>query len=233
MNNGAAMKLVLFDIDGTLVLTGGAGRRAMNKACEQILGHREILDGIPVAGRTDRIILQDALRRIGRDLDTVLFADLRARYLLWLEREIQLPGRGTKGVMPGVRELLQNLHSREDAFLGLLTGNFEGGARIKLGHFGLWDFFRCGAFGDDAADRNELVPFAVSRVRATGLPEPKPSDVLVVGDTPHDVACALAAGATPVGVATGGFSVQELRASGADIVFEDLRETAAFTALLE
>jgi phosphoglycolate phosphatase-like HAD superfamily hydrolase len=226
------MKLVLFDIDGTLILTGGAGVRAMNRACEDVLGHSEALDGIPVAGRTDRIILHDVLRRIGRDLDEVLFASLRDRYLRWLAREIDLPGHGMKGVMPGVRELLASLHSRDDAFLGLLTGNFEAGARIKLGHFGLWDYFRCGAFGDDAADRNELVPFAISRARARGAPEPRPGDVLVVGDTPHDVACALAVGATPVGVATGGFSVEQLRASGAEVVFEDLSETAAFTALL-
>lgn len=226
------MKLVLFDIDGTLVLTGGAGIRAMNRACEEILGHRGALDGIPVAGRTDRIILHDVLRRIGRDIEEELFLALRDRYLRWLDEEIDRPGRGRKGVMPGVRELLDSLHSRDDTFLGLLTGNFEAGARIKLGHFGLWRYFRCGAFGDDAADRNELVPFAVSRARAIGIPEPRPADVMVVGDTPHDVACALAAGATPVGVATGGFSVEQLRASGADIVFEDLSETPAFLELL-
>lgn len=226
------MKLVLFDIDGTLVLTGGAGVRAMNRACEELIGHSDALDGIPVAGRTDQIILHDALRRIGRDLDDVLFAALRDRYLHRLQQEIDRPGLGVKGVMPGVRELLDELHQREDAFLGLLTGNFEAGARIKLGHFDLWKYFRYGAFGDDAADRNELVPFAVARARARGAPEPKPSDVLVVGDTPHDVACALAAGATPVGVATGGYSADQLRTSGADIVFEDLSETAAFVELL-
>lgn len=226
------MKVVLFDIDGTLVLTGGAGVRAMNRACEEMLGHSDVLDGIPVAGRTDRVILHDVLGRIGRDLDEVLFAALRDRYLHWLEQEIHLPGRGTKGVMPGVRELLQHMHVRDDVFLGLLTGNFEAGARIKLGHFGLWSYFRCGAFGDDAADRNELVPFAIARARASGVPQPSPRDVLVVGDTPHDVACALAVGATPVGVATGGYSIKQLRESGADIVFEDLSEIAAFVALL-
>jgi phosphoglycolate phosphatase-like HAD superfamily hydrolase len=226
------MKLVLFDIDGTLVLTGGAGVRAMNRACEEILGHRAALDGIPVAGRTDWIILHDVLRRIGRDLEEELFLALRDRYLRWLDEEIDRPGSGRKGVMPGVRELLDSLHSRDDTFLGLLTGNFEAGARIKLGHFRLWRYFRCGAFGDDAADRNELVPVALSRARAIGIPEPRPADVMVVGDTPHDVACALAAGATPVGVATGGFSVEQLRASGADIVFEDLSETPAFLELL-
>jgi phosphoglycolate phosphatase-like HAD superfamily hydrolase len=106
---------------------------------------------------------------------------------------------------------------REDVFLGLLTGNFEAGARIKLEHFDLWRYFPCGAFGDDAADRNELVPFAIERARRCGLPELDPGSILVVGDTPHDVACARAVGATPVGVATGGFTADQLRESGAGI----------------
>ena len=226
-------KLVLFDIDGTLVLTGGAGMRAMNRACEQIMGHAEALAGIPVAGRTDWIILHDMLGRIGRDLDDRLFADLRAEYLRHLRVEIELPGRGVKGGMPGVRELLDELHTRDDVFLGLLTGNFERGARIKLEHFDLWHYFRCGAFGDDASDRNALVPFAIERARREGLPDIAADRVLVVGDTPHDVACARTAGATAIGVATGGYSVDDLRRSGADIVFRDLSETARFLALLD
>lgn len=225
------MKLLLFDIDGTLVLTGGAGMRALNRACEDLVGHRDALDGIPVAGRTDWIILQDTLHRLGRDLDSELFVALRDRYLAYLEQEIELPGHGVKGVLPGVRGLLDRLHTRDDVFLGLLTGNFEAGARIKLRHFDLWKYFRCGAFGDDAADRNALVPFAVSRARECGV-RVTARDVFVVGDTPHDVACALAAGAKPVGVATGRFSVAELRATGADAVFRDLSDVAAFDMLL-
>jgi len=135
--------------------------------------------------------------------------------------------------MPGIRELLDSLDRRDDVFVGLLTGNFESGARIKLEHFDLWRYFRCGAYGDDAADRNALVPFALSRARACGLPDLAPDHILVVGDTPHDVACARAAGAVPVGVATGTFTVDQLRAAGADLVFQDLSDTAAFLALLE
>jgi phosphoglycolate phosphatase-like HAD superfamily hydrolase len=225
-------KLVLFDIDGTLVLTGGAGLRAMTRAFEEIVGGREALVGIPVAGRTDWIILHGALRRLDRDLDEQLFATLRDRYLEYLREEIELPGHGIKAVMPGVRELLEELHARSDVFLGLLTGNFEAGARIKLEHFDLWRYFPCGAFGDDAADRNALVPFALSRARACGVPELPAHDILVVGDTPHDIACAMAVGAVPVGVATGSFTVEQLRASGAIIVLPDLREGDAFRALL-
>jgi phosphoglycolate phosphatase len=226
-------KLVLFDIDGTLVLTGGAGVRAMNRACHEILGHADALDGIPVAGRTDWIILHDTLGRIGHELDEDLFARLRDAYLRHLREEILQPGRGVKDVMPGVRDLLDALGRRDDVFLGLLTGNFEEGARIKLEHFDLWRHFRCGAFGDDAADRNALVPFALARARERGLAVIPPRHVIVVGDTPHDVACARAVDATAVGVATGSFSAGELEACGAAAVFGDLSDTARFVALVD
>ena len=217
-------KLVLFDIDGTLVLTGGAGLRAMNAACEEVVGHPDALADIPVAGRTDWIILHDTLTRLNRQLDERVFARLRDRYLAHLRTEIELRGRGLKAVMPGIRDLLDALHLRDDVFLGLLTGNFAEGARIKLEYFDLWRYFRCGAFGDDAADRNALVPFAIDRARACGLDGVPVEHVVVVGDTPHDVACALAVGAVPVGVATGNFSADALRESGAAVVFDDLSD---------
>jgi phosphoglycolate phosphatase len=237
-------KLILFDIDGTLVLTGGAGIRAMNRACEELVGHPHALEGIPVAGRTDRIILTDVVTRAGRTLDDGLLDRLRDRYIANLRQEIEQPGRtqsfeslgprgGVKAVMPGIRELLDVLMQRDDVFLGLLTGNFEAGARIKLEHFDLWRYFRCGAFGDDAADRNALVPFALDRARACGLPELDPEHILVVGDTPHDVACARIVGATAVGVATGGFSVEQLRESGATVVFENFADPEPFLELVD
>jgi phosphoglycolate phosphatase len=226
-------KLVLFDIDGTLVLTGAAGLRAMNKACAELIGHDDALAGIPVAGRTDRIILSDVAERAGRPLDDALLHELREKYVAHLSREIELPGRGTKAVMPGIRPLLDALDRRDDVFLGLLTGNFESGARIKLEHFDLWRYFQCGAYGDDSADRNALVPFALARARRCGLPDLAAAHILVVGDTPHDVACARSAGAVPVAVATGMFSVEQLRAAGADVVFQDLSDTGAFLELLE
>ena len=225
-------KLVLFDIDGTLVLTGGAGVRAMTRACDEIVGSSNALHGVAVAGRTDWIILSDALERMGRDLDQQLFSALRDRYVAYLREEIKVPGHGVKAVMPGIQALLDDLQARDGVYLGLLTGNFEAGARIKLEYFDLWRYFQCGAFGDDAADRNALVPFAVSRARDCGVPDLAPQDILVVGDTPHDIACARAVGATPVAVATGMFTTEQLRDSGADIVFRDLSDTAAFTSLL-
>jgi phosphoglycolate phosphatase-like HAD superfamily hydrolase len=236
--------LILFDIDGTLVLTGGAGIRAMNRACEEVVGHPHALEGIPVAGRTDRIILSDVVTRAGHSLDDGLLDVLRNRYIEYLRAEIEQPGRlqsfeslgargGVKAVMPGIRELLDILETRDDVFLGLLTGNFREGARIKLEHFDLWRYFRCGAFGDDSADRNDLVPFALTRARDCGLPNIDSSRIFVVGDTPHDVACARAVGAIPVAVATGGFSVDQLRDSGAEIVYENLADPSPFLKLLD
>jgi len=234
-------KLVLFDIDGTLVLTGGAGMRAMNRAFAEIVGaptgptgatDTDALNGIAVAGRTDWIILQNTLARLGRELDQDLFGQIRERYVRHLGREIEQPGKGFNGTLPGVSALLEKLHAREDVFLGLLTGNFKDGARIKLQRFDLWRYFRCGAFGDDSPDRNALVPVALERAAACGLPPLAPADVIVVGDTPHDVACAQAVGAVPVGVATGGFTADQLRACGAAVVFETLEDTDGFNKLL-
>jgi phosphoglycolate phosphatase len=225
-------QLLLFDIDGTLVLTGGAGLRAMNRACEEVVGHDSALTGVTLAGRTDWIILDDVLKRHGLALDTRLLDELRRRYIDHLREEIELPGKGVKAIMPGIRELLDALQARPDVALGLLTGNFAQGARIKLEYFDLWKYFPCGAFGDDAADRNHLVPVAIQRARECRIADASPADVVVVGDTPHDVACAHAVGATPIAVATGGYSADQLRAAGADVVFQDLSDTAAFLRVM-
>ncbi len=228
----SAEHLVLFDIDGTLVLTGRAGLRAMNRACEETVGHGNALNGVAVAGRTDWIILHDVMANHGLSLDAATLDELRRRYVAHLAEEIQLPGEGVKDVMPGIRPLLDRLRARPDAAVGLLTGNFEESARIKLEYFDLWKYFPCGAYGGDSADRNDLVPVALRRARERGLADVPASRVLVVGDTPHDVACAHAVGAVAVAVATGGYSVDRLRETNADHVFEDLRDTEAFLRLL-
>src|SRR5687767_5636119 len=115
--------LVLFDIDGTLVLTGGAGLRALTRTFEAIAGRPAALEGIPVAGRTDWNIVSDGMQRLGRVLDRQLFEQLREQYLVFLREEIEQPGRGVKAPMPGVPELLDRLHARDDVWLGLVTGN--------------------------------------------------------------------------------------------------------------
>src|SRR5204863_10188674 len=181
-------------------------------------------EGIPVAGRTDRIILTDVVTRAGHSLNDGLLDQLRNRYVAHLRVEIERPGRlqsfeslgprsGIKAVMPGIRELLQILERREDVLLGLLTGNFQAGARIKLEHFDLWRYFRCGAFGDNAPDRNGLMPRALARVADCG-DSFEAADAVVIGDTPLDIACAKAGGARSIGVATGSNGVDELRAAG-------------------
>jgi phosphoglycolate phosphatase-like HAD superfamily hydrolase len=203
--------VLLFDIDGTLVLTGGAGPRAMASAFEELFGVRGAFGDISMAGRTDTWILSRAAATHGilpRELQR--FHDI---YVAHLARELETPNPA-KAVMPGVRALLDTLATRADVYLALLTGNYQQAARLKLEHFDLWRYFECGAFADDGPDRNSLVPKAMERVRACGGPVVPFRDVMVIGDTPHDVACALAAGARPVGVATGGFSVEQLRASG-------------------
>ena len=226
------MYLILFDIDGTLCLTGRAGWRAMNRACEDVLGAPDAMASVEFAGRTDWSILRDVAAKYGRTLDAAMLAALRDRYVVHLEEEIRQPGTGVKDVMPGIRPLLDELQRRDDAALALLTGNFIEGARIKLEYFDLWKYFPCGAFGGDSASRNDLVPVALTRARECGIVNGAPSKVLVVGDTPNDIECALVVGATPVGVATGGYSVADLRACGAEIVFEDLSDTKAFLKLL-
>ena len=226
------IKVLLFDIDGTLVLTGGAGQRAMARAFEDIFSVPNAFQHIEMPGRTDSWILSDAVTAHGIPSAAADRARFREVYLEHLRHEIEQPG-SRKGVMPGVRPLLDLLVRRDDVYLALLTGNYEDAARIKLEFFDLWRYFRCGAFGDDAPDRNGLLPKALAAIRARGGPEVAPFEVVVVGDTPLDVACAAASGARSLAVATGGYDADALRAVGADLVFEDLSDTDAVLAAID
>ena len=221
-------KLILFDIDGTLVLTGGAGARAMTLAFEEAfdvpagtfaLGAA----GVPMAGRTDTWIVNEMSRRCGAIVEPAALSRFHDIYVAHLVREIRQP-RPRKGVLPGVRRVLDSLSSRPDVHLALLTGNFSAGARVKLEHFDLWRYFPCGAFAEDAADRNGLLAHALTRVAACGGPAFLPSQAVIVGDTPFDVGVATAGGAKSLAVATGSFDAASLRASGADVVLEDLSD---------
>ena len=229
MSQSAAW-LVLFDVDGTLVLTGRAGLRGMTSAFRRLYGSTDALDGIPVAGRTDRAIVSDALRAAGLAVTGDEILRLRDAYIADLQAEIGRPVADFSGVLPGVETLLDELESQPGVSVGLLTGNFEAGARIKLGHFDLWNRFPFGAFGDDHDDRNALVPVALSRARAAGIAEPPADRVVVIGDTPLDVACAHAHGARAVAVATGSYSCDDLREAGADVVVETLVDARALIA---
>ena len=220
------MKLLLFDIDGTLVLSGGAGLRAMTCAFEEVFGIRDGMGGVPMAGRTDAWIFSQVAGRHAVPSDAATRQRFHDAYVTHLAREMHLPGP-RKGMMPGVGPLLDALAPREDVYLALLTGNFERGARIKLEYFDLWRYFACGAFGDHAVERNGLLPIALERVRASGGPEVHPTDVVVIGDTPLDVAVAVAGGARSIAVATGSHDMPALRDSGADVVLADLGDVGA------
>lgn len=223
--------LLLFDIDGTLILSGRAGLRALDLAFEHATGVADAFRGISAAGRTDGYLLEEAARRAGITLVPEARAAIQERYFEALAEEITHPGEGRKAVMPGVRPLLSSLAGRADIVLALLTGNFQRSARIKLEYFDLWSPFRFGAFADDASDRNHLVPIALGRARDAGH-APHADRVVVIGDTPLDVECAKAGGVRALGVATGSHSVEELQAAGADAALEDLSDTARVLEIL-
>src|SRR5262249_12539808 len=152
-------RLILFDIDGTLVLTGGAGVRAMTLAFDELFAVPDAFRGIPMPGRTDAGILTDAAAAHGV-ADASRLVRFPETYIRHLTHELEKPGP-RKGVMPGIRALLDTLSARDDVHLALLTGNFEAAAQLKLQYFDLWRYFRGGAFGDDAPERNRLLPRAV------------------------------------------------------------------------
>ncbi len=220
-------RLFLFDIDGTLVVTGGAGQRAMNRAFRDTFGIPDAFKGIDLAGRTDTSIVGDAFSRLGMTSDPDEVARFRSRYLVCLQDEVPRPGVG-KRVLPGIAPLLDALQPHDHNFLALLTGNYADAAEVKLAHFDLWRYFKCGAFGEDHGDRNHLVPVALERARQNGLPpHVETAHTVVIGDTPRDIACAHAHGARCLAVATGEYSADTLARAGADVVFEDLSDTQA------
>tara|TARA_Y100000588_G_C14226096_1_gene913185 strand:- start:164 stop:865 length:702 start_codon:yes stop_codon:yes gene_type:complete len=225
-------KLVLFDIDGTLLMSGGGGKRALNRAFLKSFGVSEAFEGIPVAGRTDHLILEDAVSRAGVSVTTDLRADFYSCYFNFLKEEILKPGP-RKGLMPGVKELLNRLDVSQNIVLGLLTGNFFEAAKIKLTYFDLWHYFICGAYGDDGIQRRELVPVALKRARDLGKEIQSVAQVIIVGDTPLDIECAKSTGALSIAVATGYFSTSELKSHGADHVMTDLQDSDAFIKIID
>lgn len=213
-----AKRLLLWDIDGTLISTGAAGQRAIVRATAERFGGNGDLDGVEIAGRTDTGIAHQVLEKYSApvtDESVDSFLDLYVRLLAE-----ELPRRQGR-VLPGVLELLQRCARQPDTTLGLLTGNLERGARLKLEHYRLWPFFAFGAFADDHHDRNELGAFALSRaLEGTGI-NFAGSQVDVIGDTGHDITCGKAFGARTVAVATGSWSREQLAAHRPDFLFDD------------
>jgi phosphoglycolate phosphatase len=218
--------LVLFDIDGTLVQTGRAGVRGMNRAFADLFGAERALDGVLVAGRTDRAIVSEVLAKVGQPADTDVIMRVRDEYCRRLPEALTDPTSYPMGVLPGVAGLLDALEAREDVVVGLLTGNFVAGAEIKLGHFDLWHRFPFGAFGDAHVDRRELVPVAVAEAVRRGHVAFPPERIVVIGDTPLDVDCAHAYGARAIAVATGLYSADVLRDTGAALTVSSLTDVS-------
>lgn len=218
--------LILFDIDGTLLLSGGAGVRAMGLAFEDVFGVRDGFAGIPVAGHTDTFLVSRALERAGIADTPEAHAVFRDAYLRVLPDEIQKPGTGRRGLMPGVKALLDRLSDDDRFHCALLTGNYEPAAHVKLAHFGVGHHFTWGAFGEDSPDRSELARLVHARARERGVPDAARANTIVIGDTPHDITCARAINARVIAVATGGYSVDQLREGSADVVLPDLSDTA-------
>jgi phosphoglycolate phosphatase-like HAD superfamily hydrolase len=219
----------LFDIDGTLIRTGGAGRRAFEAAIEAVAGVSRALDNYSLAGRTDSLIIEHALSQSDRtqpdDVRERVFAD----YLTRLEHNVA--ASDGYEVLPGVPELLERLESMERHALGIGTGNIEAGARIKLARGDLNRFFPCGGFGSDAEDRAGLLRAGRSKAEAHwGVTF---AEIWVIGDTIMDVNAAHAIGAKAVAAATGGTSASELAVSQPEILVEDLTDLAALELLLQ
>jgi phosphoglycolate phosphatase-like HAD superfamily hydrolase len=198
----------------------------MARAFADVFGLQNGLASISMAGRTDAWIVAQMAAQYGASCDSETLVRFHDAYIGHLLEEIHKPGP-QKGVLPGVRPVLDALVAHEGAHLALLTGNFERGAQIKLEYFDLWRYFASGAFGDSTHDRNSLLADALARVETSGGPSVRPSDVVIVGDTPLDVAVAVTAGARSLAVATGSYGVDALRASGADVVLKDLTDVKA------
>ncbi len=220
-------RLILFDIDGTLISTGGAGTRALDRAFNELFGIRDAFRNISMAGKTDPEIMREGLRAHGFSRADGNLEKMKDMYLHFLRQEIENPRRHLK---PGIMEAL-TLFNREGITLGLLTGNLRQGAQIKLSPFGLDKFFPDGAFGSDDEDRDKLLPIAIGKFAKKGL-EFSPEDCIVVGDTPRDVRCAKVHGATCIAVATGPYSKEYLLDTEADIVLGSFEEREKYMDLI-
>ncbi len=216
------MWVFLFDIDGTLLSTGGAGMAALRAAMQEEFGVAEPQE-VPVSGRTDRGIARQLFAAHAMDDTEEHWQRFRNAYLRHLQQ--QLPQRVGR-VLPGVESLLSALATVESARLGLLTGNVRAGADLKLGHYGLASYFAFGGFGDQHADRNAVAAEALTASRQHVTVPGETARVWVIGDTPLDVACARSIGARSVAVATGTFSRDELAPSEPDLLLDDLSDTA-------
>jgi phosphoglycolate phosphatase-like HAD superfamily hydrolase len=214
-------RLLLFDIDGTLIHSGGAGVHALKLALTERFGIADDLRDIEIAGMTDSGIVISILKkhRVPVTNDNIsAFLDSYVHFL-----SLELPRRGGE-LLPGVLELLERLKSRPHLVLALLTGNVSRGAQLKLEHYGVWHFFEFGAFADDHQDRNRLGRFARARALEKHGREFSAAEIDVIGDTPRDIACGKAFGARTIAVATGRWTREQLAEHHPNVLIDDLSD---------
>jgi phosphoglycolate phosphatase-like HAD superfamily hydrolase len=216
------VKLLLFDLDGTLVTTGGAGVRALDRAFFQVAGIVHAMDGVRPHGKTDPAIIREVFTLRGAGNFSDLIGQILDAYVGFLEEEVRQSSMYR--VLPGIIHFLKEFHGRRDLALGLATGNVERGARIKLERGRLNSYFAFGGFGSDAENRTEVVRRAAEKAaRYTGECV-DPADIFVIGDTPRDIDAGRESGYRTVGVATSDYTRQDLEAAGADLVLSDFEQ---------
>ena len=215
------VRLVLFDIDGTLIRTGGAGMRAFARAFAAEFGIVDGVERMKFAGRTDTSLVREFFQLHGVPVTAANFQRFFERYVFLLEDTLH---HSHGGAIPGVRDFLHQLQAlRHPPLIGLLTGNIRLGAEIKLRRFGLWEIFHTGGFGDDHEDRNRIAVIARDRGSRVLRENLRGEQIVVVGDTPHDIRCGRAIGAKVLAVATGGSKLEELQSLEPDWLAMDLR----------
>ncbi len=218
------MKVCLFDIDGTLVNTNRAGKDAMIEAFLEVAELTELEHVLQVSGKTDRGIFAELFELHGRSLSEDAWRRFLERYLAGLSTN--LPVRQGL-ILEGVSALLAKLSQRDDVLLGLLTGNVERGAKLKLSHYGIHEYFAFGGFGDDHPDRDDVARAALKAAEDHVGHRIPPENVYVIGDTPNDVRCARAIGAKAVAVATGVYSEEQLKETQPDLLLTNLSDIEA------
>ena len=222
---------LLWDIDGTLISGGGAGERALSRAAEQQLGRAVDLRDIDYHGRTDLRIGRMIYDFLGHPVDEEAIKLFAEAYLQALQEE--MPRSAEARQLPGVTTLLERLVGDARLRLGLLTGNLDRGARIKLSHLQLDHFFPFGYFANHSEDRNGIAHYALKDLRTTHSPTFPPSRICIIGDTPHDIACARTIGAQTIAIATGQYTQDQLAAHHPDLLLADLNDPEPFLQWLE
>jgi phosphoglycolate phosphatase-like HAD superfamily hydrolase len=228
-STGTVRRLYLFDIDGTLITSGGAGETSFREAVEEICGGLAPLEGVNFAGNTDTGIAREVLVAAGMEPSEKNVMSMLDAYLSRLaDRMHRHQGR----LLPGITPLLERMRERPDCVLALLTGNLAAGAEVKLTHYGVWHYFDFGAYADDHHVRNELGPVAQARALELHGESFTPDRIYVIGDTPRDIECGKAFGAVTVAVATGHYSPEELASHHPNFLFDDFSDPDAVMAAI-